>query len=56
MIYFLILFPDDLRRNVSQKTQAVLLAVLEVAVVDADTAGPILMALVSTDANAAENR
>ena len=56
MIYFLILFPDDLKRNVSQKTQEVLLNVLAVVVVDADNAGPILTALVSTDANAAQNR
>lgn len=47
---------DDLKRNISQKTQQVLLSILDAAVIDADTAGPILTALVTTDAKAAENR
>ena len=53
---FVVSLSDDLKRNISQKTQKVLLNILDAAVIDTDTAGPILTALVTTDAKAADNR
>lgn len=49
-------FSDELRSNVSQMIQDVLMQILDSAVIDEDIAFPLLTALVKTDAKAADNR
>ncbi|XP_078368616.1 uncharacterized protein LOC144652478 isoform X4 [Oculina patagonica] len=46
---------DELRSNISQITQGVLLQILGSAVIDEDIAFPLLTVLVKTDAKAADN-
>lgn len=52
----LLFFPDELKRNISQKAQAALLQILDATEVDQDNAAPMLTALVQTDPKAAGNR
>lgn len=55
-MFLFFFFPDDLKRNISQKAQAALLQILDATEVDQDNAAPMLTALVQTDPKAAGNR
>lgn len=47
---------DELKRNVSQKTQNFVYEFVSTSIVVKGNAGPLLRALVNTDAAAAQNR
>lgn len=47
---------DELKSNISRKTQEIISEILSSVIVDEDIALPLLTALVKTDATAAVNR
>ena len=51
-----LILSDELRRNISQKTQNFVYEFVSTSIVVKGNAGPLLRALVNTDAAAAENR
>ena len=51
-----LMFSDELKSNISQRTQEFISKILGSAFIDEDIAFPLLTALVKTDAKAAANR
>jgi len=51
-----VIFSDELKSNISQKTQQIISEILGSAFIDEDIAFPLLTALVKTDAKATANR